>query len=95
MKISDNYSEDEFIPIMTLLSIVVGYPVLAQNFIEELFKAGNNIQFKEFIKNPKIPDVIRVAITTIVDKDIDSMTVEPFKRNLELISRFSFRTIML
>lgn len=94
LKISDNYSEDEFIPIMTVLGVIVGYPLLAQKFIKELSKAYDSQLFFDFVENSGIPVELKTALTDIPDEEIKSMSVEPFRRNLELISRFSFRTIV-
>jgi hypothetical protein len=94
LKIRGKYSEDEFIPVMVVLGVVVGYPVFAQKFIEELSDAENEIKFLEFIKNCHIPVVLKTSIQSIKDDEMGQMTIEPFRRNLDLISRFSFRTIM-
>lgn len=92
LKISENFSEDDFIPIMIVLSVVVGFSAYAQGFIDKLIKADGKTTFAEFLAESDLPAGLNTAITENIDNETGQLPLKPFKDNIELISRFSFRT---
>jgi hypothetical protein len=93
LKVVGSYSEDEFMPIMFILAVVVGYSELAEAFIAEIAKTNDSLQFNKFLKRKEVNRNL-VAVIKPLTSDIAGMPMECFTRNLELISRFSFRTLM-
>jgi hypothetical protein len=92
LTISDDFSEDDFIPIMIVLSVVVGFSAYAQGFIDKLIKADGKTTFAEFLAESDLPAGLNTAITENIDYETGLLPLKPFKDNIELISRFSFRT---
>ncbi len=94
LKVEDEFSEDEFIPVMVVLSVVVGYSVFAQHFVDKIFNAKEDLKFENLIEPGNVPGEVRSVLLKHLDKEILALPVAAFKRNLELISRFSFRTLI-
>ncbi len=92
LKVSDDFSEDDFAPIMIVLSIMIGYSHLAQNFIDQLSKSDDQMLFTEFLAKTKFPDKFSKEILDSIKPSVAQLPLKSFKDNLELISRFSFRT---
>lgn len=90
--VTGEFSEDDYAPIMLVLSVMVGYSDLAVDFISKLAKEDDTIPFVEFLKTGKFPDTFVNKILASIEKSVAELPVKAFKNNLELISRFSFRT---
>jgi hypothetical protein len=93
LKINGDFSENEFMPIMFILGVIVGYSIFAKEFLENIAKADDSQEFGNFIDNVKLDATFKTQVKLVAD-DIKSLLMEDFKRNLELISRFSFRTLL-
>jgi hypothetical protein len=94
-KVSSDFSPNEYIPTMVILAILVGYSLYAQDFITKIDEADAGITFQEFINKPNIKPEIKEVLNAYLDDGILSMKMVLFKKNLELISRFSFRTLTI
>jgi hypothetical protein len=92
LKVSDEFSENDYAPIMLVLSIIVGFSTEAQDFINKLSKFDDNAQFIEFLTGQGYPQTFVDQILASMKPSVDELPVKAFKDNLELISRFSFRT---
>lgn len=90
--VTGEFSEDDYAPIMLVLSVMVGYSELAVDFISELAKEDDTIPFVEFLRTGKYPDTFVNKILESIKPSVAELPVKAFKNNLELISRFSFRT---
>jgi hypothetical protein len=90
--VTGDFSEDDYAPIMLVLSVMVGYSELAVDFISKLSKEDDTILFNEFLKTGKFPDTFVNKILESIKPSVAGLPVKAFKNNLELISRFSFRT---
>ncbi len=89
------FSEDDFIPAMILLAIVVGCLENSHDFIEKiekLDKASDDINFLEFLEKTDLPITVKENIKMCLSGSVN-LRMKDFKRNRDLISRFSFRTI--
>jgi len=93
MKVTGDFSRDEFVPIMFILGVIVGYGAYAEGFIAEIAKAEDEATFHEFIENSAINQKLKDEINKL-STDVDGIPMKDFKRNLDLISRFSFRTLI-
>lgn len=94
MKVIGDFSRDEYIPIMFTLGIVIGFSAFAQEFIDKMSGTADKKTLKGFIKDSDLNTNLIRAINKYSDEGINGMPMENFKRNLELISRFSFRTVL-
>ena len=94
MRVTGDFSRDEFIPIMFILAVIVGYSVFAQEFIQKITEADEKQNLKNFISASGLNDKIVTATSFFINNEIGGMPMENFKRNIELISRFSFRTLL-
>lgn len=92
LKVSGEFSEDDFAPIMLILSIMIGHSELAQDFIDQLSQTSDRILFQDFLDKTKFPAKFKNEITDSIHARVAQLPVKSFKDNLELISRFSFRT---
>ncbi len=86
-------TKKEFIPVMLILAIVVGQSIFAEEFIAQVVAASDTETFKEFIKSKKVDLQLNDLINSI-SSDFEELPMEIFKRNIDLISRFSFRTLL-
>ena len=93
LKVEGDYSKDEFMPVMFLLGIIVGYAAFAEEFVAEISKADDKLKFKDFLAKADMNDKIKTLINPL-SAEISTLSLATFKRNLELISRFSFRTLI-
>lgn len=93
LKVENSFSKDEFMPIMFILGIVIGHTTFAEEFIAKISNAHESKSFKDIITESNIDAGIKTIIESIAF-DIESMTMKTFKRNIDLISRFSFRTLL-
>ena len=93
LRVIESFSEDEFMPIMFILGVVVGHASHAEEFLAEVAKTSDNMIFQDFLKTKKLNKNLVAAIKPLAS-DIKVMYMENFKRNLELISRFSFRILL-
>ena len=90
--ITEKFSEDDFAPIMLVLSVMIGYSDLAQDFINKLARTEDTVTFNEFINREHFPDHVKKKIIESINSGVAKLPLKVFKANLELISRFSFRT---
>ncbi len=93
LKVAGDFSKDEFMPIMLVLGVIVGYSAFAEEFIDEITKAKDGDKFKYFIDKSILHEKLKKLIKPLM-VDIETLPMENFKRNVELISRFSFRTLL-
>ncbi len=93
MKVTGDFSRDEFVPIMFILGVIVGYGAYAEGFIAEIAKTEDEATFHEFIEESAINQKLKDEINKL-SADVDGIPMKDFKRNLDLISRFSFRTLI-
>lgn len=93
LKIKGDFSSDEFKPIMFILGVIVGYSFLARQFIEEIAEAKDDQKYENFLNSSGLNDKIKTLLKPL-STDLKDVLMVDFKRNLELISRFSFRTII-
>jgi len=95
LKVAGVYDEDEYVPVLFILAIVVGYSGEVKNLIDGIEAAGDDELLQDVLEGiEELSPELRAAIYTCLTAKELNMPNEPFKRNLELISRFSFRTIM-
>ena len=94
LKVYGDFSRDEYIPILFILAIVVGYSIFAQEFIDKVSAADNLESLSQFLNSVDLNERLEDAVRKHVDDEILGMPMENFKRNVELISRFSFRTLL-
>jgi hypothetical protein len=93
LKIVGAYSNDEFKPIMLILGVIVGYSTFAKDFINEISKS-EEATFGDFLEKIKLEDDLKGNMSKL-KIDVENISMESFKRNLDLIMRFSFRTLSL
>lgn len=93
LKVKGDFSDNEFKPIMFMLAVIVGYSLFACEFIEKINHSDNNETFDNFLQGSGINEQLR-SILQPLSEDINSFLMIEFKKNLELISRFSFRTVL-
>jgi hypothetical protein len=92
--VTDPYSKDDFAPILIMLSIVVGYSSIAHSFNEQLKRAPAEQSFKDFINEEGVDKKIQEKLPLCLNEEVLSIPAKRFQKNLELISRFSFRTLI-
>jgi hypothetical protein len=93
LKIEQDYDKDEFMPIMFLLAVIIGYSGYAEKVITEIRRAQGDTTFDNFLKSSGLPDSFK-ALLQEHGTEIQSFPMSDFKRNIDLISRFSFRTLI-
>jgi hypothetical protein len=93
MKVVGDFSADEYVPIMFILGVIVGYSAYAEEFISEIAKSDDKASFKDFIDKSAVNQILKDEINKI-SADVEGIVMKDFKRNLDLISRFSFRTLI-
>jgi len=93
LKVVGNFSKDEFMPLMFILAVIVGHSAFAEEFIANIAESSDDIIFSDFLKSLISKNRIIILLKSM-DLEIEGMYMVNFKRNLELISRFSFRTIL-
>lgn len=93
LKATVNFSKGEFKPIMFMLGIIVGCSVFAEEFVTEISKANDFDEFRTFLDNGRLNEKLKSIIKPF-SIDIETIRMEDFKKNIELISRFSFRTLI-
>ncbi len=94
LKVSAEYDRNDYGPILILLSIVIGFSSVAQPFIEKLTSANSDQTFKIFLDTNDIDSEIKKALIKYADADLLQITNKIYQDNVELISRFSFRTLI-
>lgn len=94
LKVSAEYDRNDYGPILILLSIVIGFSSVAQPFIEKLTGANSDQTFKAFLDTKDIDSEIKKALIKYTDADLLQITNKIYQDNVELISRFSFRTLI-
>ncbi len=93
MKVTGDFSRDEFVPIMFILGVIVGYGAFAEEFIAEIARSEDDDAFHDFIEKSAINQKLKDEINKL-SADVEGLPMKDFKRNLDLISRFSFRTLI-
>jgi Skp family chaperone for outer membrane proteins len=93
LKTVGDFSKEEFMPIMFMLGVIVGCSAFAEEFIDRIAKAQDGDLFKDFIDESNFPEKLKKLIKPVVG-DIENLPMKNFKRNIELISRFSFRILL-
>lgn len=93
LKVIGEFSKEEFMPIMFILGVIVGFSAFAEEFIGEISGAGDTDEFKYFMDKNILQEKLKKLIKPLA-VDIENLSMDNFKRNIELISRFSFRTLL-
>jgi hypothetical protein len=93
LKVTGDFSEDDFKPIMFILAVIVGYSFLARDFIDKISEANDYQYFADFFENNGLNMELKSLLKSFTS-DIGNLQMKSFKNNLELISRFSFRTLL-
>ena len=93
LKVVGDYSKEEFMPIMFVLGVIVGCSAYAEEFIAAISNADDNDGFNDFIATSKLHSILKTLLTPLAN-DFADIPLKDFKRNMELISRFSFRTLL-
>ena len=93
LKVSIEFSKNDYMPLMFVLGVVVGYSSYAEEFISKISEA-NNMNFGIFILNINMDEPF-MSLISLISEDLSDIPIENFKPNLELISRFSFRTLLI
>ena len=93
LEIVDDFSKNDFMPVMFILGIIVGYPSFAEEFIDQAKKAVNSDKFEDFINRCVLPERLKKIIKPLL-ADIKNLPMQSIRRNIDLISRFSFRTLL-
>ena len=83
----------DFVPTMLLLSVIIGCPDSAHDFLERLRDEKFNPLLIDFIQKLE-DDTLKAFFIRISDPEIDRLVVVELRENLDLISRFSFRTYL-
>jgi len=81
----------DFVPTMVLLSVIVGCPDSTQNFIVRLRDENISTLLSDFIKTCQ-DNSLTEFFSKIDSPEVQNLVVAEVKENLDLISRFSFRT---
>jgi hypothetical protein len=90
---------DYYCAAMLLLAVVIGLPLAAGSFLQALERSEGQESFKVFLEryvqehvdDPFILKLQKAMNASLLD-DAANIRVTTYKRNIELLSRFSFRT---
>jgi KAP family P-loop domain len=101
--IEDQSSANEYFPVLFVLAIIVGYNENAPDFIKKLIAYDSGQSIKKFLDSFSDPAITVASIHSKMVAEINKIMVWPFQdvllsefnKNIELISRFSFRPILL
>jgi hypothetical protein len=91
---SGAYPFEKFAPTMLLLGVVVGHSVYASGFIDAINDEKDNTKFKTFIKSTSLDQELVKEIIKCKDDKLWDMDMQFYKKDIHLISRFSFRTLI-
>jgi len=97
----DNNELSHYCASMILLAIITGLPSEAKSFFEKVEDAPDDLPLKtwlsEYLSASKKPNALLVALQSKLDKKefkpIQNVTLDKFKKNLDLAGRFSFRSL--
>src|SRR6478672_7792476 len=86
---------------MILLALITGLPAEAKNFFEKIENGEDEMLFKtwlaEYISASKKPNPLLLTLQSRLDKKefkpLQNITLDKFKKNLDLAGRFSFRSL--
>ncbi len=93
LKVVGDYSKEEFMPIMFILGVVIGHSAFAEEFAEAVVNANDTDSFKTFVDESKLPEKLKTNILAL-SSDINGILMADMKRNIGLITRFSFRILL-
>ena len=101
--IEDQNSANEYLPILCMLAIIVGYNETAPDFIKKLIVFDSGKTMGDFMNSFIYPATESPSVHAKMITEINKIMVWPFQetllseftKNIELISRFSFRPILL
>jgi hypothetical protein len=91
LDVTDDYNDDDYIPTMFILSIVVGYSQYANAYLEVLKVKDDDMTMGEFMNSSDHPGQLLPFILNEIRNAIAPLPMKHFKRNVDLIGRFSFR----
>jgi hypothetical protein len=74
---------------------VVGCSEGAEAFVKELQATEDQVPFETFITSHEVCKKIGAKLLPYLDDEVKQLRVKTFKSNVELISRFSFRTLLV
>lgn len=90
LKIDDvTFGEREFMPVMFLLAIVVGRPMDADSILRSINQAPKDQLFSDFLGDAQSPEGLYNEIYSLCG-DLKNMQMGHLRRNVDLVSRFSF-----
>jgi uncharacterized membrane protein (DUF485 family) len=92
--VSDPEISMEYYPVLILLALVVGKPDITTQFFAELRMANDELSFIEFVRQVKFGSFFSDWLgrdTQFFYEEIEPLKINVFKRNADLVSRFSFR----
>lgn len=90
-RVSQTGSPRDYKATMLALAVIVGNPVKAKEFVS-LLEVTDSPTFTSLLEDLKDEDLKRFIKENVDNTIFDDLTPPMLKRNLELISRFSFRT---
>jgi hypothetical protein len=93
LQVEGEYSEEEFRPIMFLLGVIVGYSSYAKDFIDKVMISNDSQTFGKLLEDNGLDEKLKEHLMPFVF-EIKNFQMKDFKSNIELISRFSFRTLL-
>lgn len=93
LKVKGEYSKEDYQPVMFMLAIITGLPDFAEIFITSLQQASANKRFRDFIELPGLPDDLKNRVKPLM-QEVENYLIKDFQVNVELVSRFSFRTLL-
>lgn len=92
LKVNGPYERDEFLPILFVLAVIVGFPEQSEEFIRLTAAAPETQTCQDFLSTCGIAELPDKALPLL--GQLSSMHVKYLQLNLPLIARFSFRTLM-
>ncbi len=88
------FSNDDYGPLLVVLSVVVGFSGQAQDFIAKLKKAPAHQSFVDFLKTGDLDLQLEQSVNNCLSEELRNLACSHFQNNMDLISRFSFRTLL-
>ncbi len=81
-------------PTLLLLGIIIGYPDSTHDFLTALNDSTQQSTLKDLLKNTgDLKDLYKVVINNLGDGEWINFKLDDIKINLQLVSRFSFRSL--
>jgi hypothetical protein len=94
LDVNPSYAKDDYMPTMFLLALIVGFSKETQGFVKELFDETASPTLKAFLDKTSRPKELKDVVEKRCGDDLLELPLGCFQKDLELISRFSFRTFL-